>query len=117
MGKKQYVGAAALIALLIFIWILTQGLSGGRLKDGFTVTAFPVGKADALLLRAADYGENDKIVTLLTAEYGKIAAAMKVVKVFVFKNIGMNGGVGSVVIGINSEIVFRAGEAIREDFV
>ena len=37
-------------------------------------------KADALLLRAADYGENDKIVTLLTAEYGKIAAAMKGVK-------------------------------------
>ena len=51
MGKKQYVGAAALIALLMFIWILTQGLSGGRLKDGFTVTAFPVGKADALLLQ------------------------------------------------------------------
>ena len=34
-------------------------------------------KADALLLRAADYGENDKIVTLLTAQRGKIAAALK----------------------------------------
>ena len=37
-------------------------------------------KADALLLRAVDYGENDKIVTLLTAERGKIAAGMKGVK-------------------------------------
>lgn len=37
-------------------------------------------KADALLLRAADYGENDKIVTLLTAQRGKIAAALKGVK-------------------------------------
>ena len=27
-------------------------------------------KADALLLRAVDYGENDKIVTLLTADRG-----------------------------------------------
>lgn len=37
-------------------------------------------KTDALLLRSADYGENDKIVTLLTADRGKIAAAMKGVK-------------------------------------
>lgn len=37
-------------------------------------------KTDALLLRAADYGENDKIVTLLTAQYGKIGAAVKGVK-------------------------------------
>ena len=37
-------------------------------------------KADALLLRAADYGENDKIVTLLTAERGKISASLKGVK-------------------------------------
>lgn len=37
-------------------------------------------KTDALLLRAVDYGENDKMVTLLTAEYGKIGAAMKGVK-------------------------------------
>lgn len=37
-------------------------------------------KADALLLRASDYGENDKIATLLTAERGKISAALKGVK-------------------------------------
>ena len=34
-------------------------------------------KADALLLRAVDYGENDRIATLLTAERGKISAALK----------------------------------------
>ena len=37
-------------------------------------------KADALVLRAADYGEYDKMVTLLTAERGKIGAALKGVK-------------------------------------
>ena len=37
-------------------------------------------KADALLLRAADYGESDKMVTLLTADRGKIGAALKGVK-------------------------------------
>lgn len=37
-------------------------------------------KTDALLLRTADYGENDKMVTLLTADRGKIGAAMKGVK-------------------------------------
>lgn len=37
-------------------------------------------KAEALMLRSADYGENDKMVTLLTAERGKIGAAMKGVK-------------------------------------
>lgn len=37
-------------------------------------------KTDALLLRAADYGEYDKIVTLFTAERGKITASMKGVK-------------------------------------
>ena len=37
-------------------------------------------KTDALVLRSADYGENDRIVTLLTAEKGKISAAMKGVK-------------------------------------
>lgn len=37
-------------------------------------------RTDALVLRSADYGENDKIVTLLTAERGKISASMKGVK-------------------------------------
>lgn len=37
-------------------------------------------KADALLLRAVDYGENDKVVTLFTAERGKLCAGMKGVK-------------------------------------
>ncbi len=37
-------------------------------------------KTDALLLRAVDYGENDKMVTLLTVERGKIGGCMKGVK-------------------------------------
>ncbi len=37
-------------------------------------------KTDALLLRTTDYGENDKMVTLFTAERGKIGVAMKGVK-------------------------------------
>lgn len=37
-------------------------------------------KVEALMLRAVDYGENDKMVTLLTAERGKLGAAMKGVK-------------------------------------
>ncbi len=37
-------------------------------------------KTDALMLRAVDYGENYKMVTLFTAEYGKLGAAMKGVK-------------------------------------
>ena len=37
-------------------------------------------KADALVLRAADWGEYDKIVTLFTAERGKLSAALKGVK-------------------------------------
>lgn len=35
---------------------------------------------NALMLRAADYNENDKILTLLTAERGKISAGLKGVK-------------------------------------
>ena len=37
-------------------------------------------KTDALMLKAVDYGENDKMVTLLTAERGKIGACLKGVK-------------------------------------
>lgn len=37
-------------------------------------------KVNALMLRAVDYNENDKILTLLTAEYGKISAGIKGVK-------------------------------------
>ena len=37
-------------------------------------------KTDALLLRAVDYGENDKMATLLTADRGKLGAALKGVK-------------------------------------
>ncbi len=37
-------------------------------------------KVNALMLRAADYNENDKILTLLTAENGKITAGAKGVK-------------------------------------
>lgn len=37
-------------------------------------------KADALMLRSADYGENDKMVTLLTAERGKLGARVRGVK-------------------------------------
>lgn len=37
-------------------------------------------KVNALMLRAVDYNENDKILTLLSAEYGKISAGIKGVK-------------------------------------
>lgn len=37
-------------------------------------------KVNALMLRATDYKENDKILTLLTAEQGKISAGIKGVK-------------------------------------
>lgn len=37
-------------------------------------------KVNGLVLRAADYNENDKILTLLTVEQGKITAAIKGVK-------------------------------------
>ncbi len=37
-------------------------------------------KTDALVLRTADYGENDKIVTLFSLQYGKLSAALKGVK-------------------------------------
>lgn len=37
-------------------------------------------KTDALVLKSADSGENDKMVTLLTAELGKVGAMMKGVK-------------------------------------
>lgn len=37
-------------------------------------------KTDALLLRTVDYGENDRMVTLLTAERGKLGASMKGVR-------------------------------------
>ena len=37
-------------------------------------------KVNALMLRAVDYNENDKILTLLTAEIGKITAGIKGVK-------------------------------------
>ena len=37
-------------------------------------------KVNALMLRAADYGENDKILTLLAAGRGKLTAGMKGVK-------------------------------------
>ncbi|MDE7083285.1 MAG: DNA repair protein RecO [Clostridia bacterium] len=37
-------------------------------------------KVNALMLRAVDYNENDKILTLLTAEHGKISAGIKGVK-------------------------------------
>lgn len=37
-------------------------------------------KTDALVLRAVDYGENDKMVTLLTADRGKLGVCFKGVK-------------------------------------
>ena len=37
-------------------------------------------KINALMLRAVDYGENDKILTLLSAEEGRITAGIKGVK-------------------------------------
>ena len=55
MHKKQYLGAAALAAVLIAAWSLTQWMGrAGRIDDGFKITALPVGKADALILQEGD---------------------------------------------------------------
>ena len=37
-------------------------------------------KSDALLIKSCDYGESDKIITLLTADRGKLTAGMKGVR-------------------------------------
>ena len=37
----------------------------------------PTYQADAIVLRRLDYGETDRIVTLLTREYGKLGAIAK----------------------------------------
>ena len=37
-------------------------------------------KADALVLRTADFGENDKMLTLFSLQYGKISAAIRGVR-------------------------------------
>ena len=37
----------------------------------------PTYQADAIVLRRLDYGEADRILTLLTREYGKLAAIAK----------------------------------------
>ncbi|MDQ6711258.1 MAG: DNA repair protein RecO, partial [Candidatus Dormibacteraeota bacterium] len=37
----------------------------------------PTYSADAIVLRRLDYGEADRILTLLTREYGKLAAIAK----------------------------------------
>ena len=40
MHKKQYLGAAALAAVLIAAWSLTQWMGrAGRIDDGFKITA------------------------------------------------------------------------------
>src|SRR5437660_169653 len=41
------------------------------------IAAMPTYQTDAIVLRRLDYGEADRIVTLLTREYGKLAAIAK----------------------------------------
>ncbi len=41
------------------------------------LAAMPTYQADAIVLRRLDYGEADRILTLLTREYGKLAAIAK----------------------------------------
>lgn len=65
-------------------------------------------KADALLLRAVDYGENDRIATLLTAERGKIGAALKGVR-----KAGQNFGLQPSLFVLRSMCWRRAAGAIR----
>jgi len=47
----------------------------------------PTYQADAIVLRRLDYGEADRILTLLTREHGKLAArlATQVIKAYVDK--------------------------------
>ena len=54
MHKKQYLGAAALAAVLIAAWFLIRWIGSAGYINGFKITALPVGKADALILQEGD---------------------------------------------------------------
>lgn len=50
---------------------------GRRIWRFSIIAPMPTYQADAIVLRRLDYGEADRIVTLLTREYGKLAAIAK----------------------------------------
>ena len=50
---------------------------GDLRNSSVQLQAMPTYQADAIVLRRLDYGEADRIVTLLTREYGKLAAIAK----------------------------------------
>ncbi len=62
------------------IKILPQGCACRAAADVLLLINMEGIKVNAVMLRSADYGENDKMLTLLTAELGKISAGIKGVK-------------------------------------
>src|SRR5437667_4274351 len=55
----------------------SAGLVSGPVKGEGDNSAMPTYQADAVVLRRLDYGEADRILTLLTREYGKLGAIAK----------------------------------------
>lgn len=76
--KRHLPGVAALMLLLVVLWVWARSLPGEEYKgrETFTVTALPVGKADALiaetdgqviLIDAGEEGDGEKVVSALRA--------------------------------------------------
>lgn len=55
MKKKQTVGIVLLLLLLVVFWIVIQTVRTKSAEEEFVITAFPVGKADALLVQTDTY--------------------------------------------------------------
>lgn len=64
--------------MLVFL-VLLASMRFRDCEDYFGISQMEI-KVNGVTLRAADYNENDKILTLLTAESGKITASVKGVK-------------------------------------
>lgn len=56
MEKKRLITVFLLMALLLGFWLWSRGLGTEEIpvEEGLTITAFPVGKADALLLQEGE---------------------------------------------------------------
>lgn len=71
LDKKYVAGILGLLALLVIFWIWVRGFSREETENAFVITAFSVGKADALLLQEGntailvDTGEEDDGAFLL----------------------------------------------------
>lgn len=75
--RKYLLGILGLMAILVAFWIWVSGLPQAETKENFVITAFSVGKADALLLQEGntailvDTGEEDDGKFLLNELKGR----------------------------------------------